>query len=70
MIRAWARRRWIAFRRRRLLAAYAREFRIRHGKGPGFTSTMYAYERGESEGVLKIVDGEVVWKWPESDDAV
>lgn len=70
MIRAWVRRRWIAFRRRRLLAAYAREFKLRTGKPVGFSPYLYALQAAERDGVLKNEDGEIVWKWPEDDDAV
>ena len=67
MIRAWVRRRWIALRRRRLLAAYAKEFKLRTGKQVGFSPYLYALQAAERDGVLENEDGEIVWKWPGED---
>lgn len=63
---AW--HRWRVKRQRwKLISAYATIGRVRYDLGPGFTSTMYAYNQLFSEGLLVIVDGEPVWLWPETD---
>lgn len=64
--RAW--RRWRINRRRsKLLRAYAKIGRVQHDLGPGLSPTMYAYDRVTSEGLAVLVDGELVWLWPEDD---
>lgn len=64
MIREWVHRRWIAFRRWRLLAAYARVFKRRTGKSVGFSPYLYALQEAEDDGLLEVTDGDVEWDWP------
>jgi len=68
MIREWLRRRHVAYRRWRLLAAYARVFKIRHGKSVGFSPMMYALQEAERDGLLEHTAEGVEWRWP-ADDA-
>lgn len=56
----------IRWRRWRLLRAYSRVFRIRTGKGAGFTPLMAAWQAAERDGHLTVEDGEVNWHWPET----
>jgi len=67
MIRVWLRRRYVAYRRWRLLAAYARVFEIRHQKPVGFSPLVYALQEAERDGVLEHTDDGIKWRWP--DDA-
>jgi hypothetical protein len=53
-------------RRHKLVMAYAKVGQYRHGLG-GFSSLLYAYDRITSERLVVLVDGELVWRWP--DDA-
>lgn len=53
------------WRRRRLLRAYSRVFKIRTGKSVGFTPVMAAYQAAEDDGLLELDGGEVRWHWPE-----
>ena len=59
---------WTRWRRWRLLRAYSRVFKARTGKSVGFTPLMEALSKAERDGVLELVDGEVVWHWPEGGD--
>lgn len=65
-------RRWrVGRRRRKLIALYGKEARVRYGLGPGFTQTMYAYERLTDEGLADFEreDGEtrLSWNWPDEE---
>jgi len=57
------------WRRRRLLAAYARVFEVRTGKSHGFTPLMAAYQAAERDGVLELDGGVVIWHWPDDETA-
>lgn len=68
VVREWFHRRYVGLRRRRLLAAYAKEFRIRTGKRVGFSPHLYALMEAEKDGVLEVKeDGTVDWMWPEGE---
>jgi len=56
----------VRYRRRKLLRAYSRVFKIRTGKRVGFTPIMAALSYAEDDGLLTLEDGEVEWHWPES----
>ena len=60
-------RQWrIARRRKKLLLAYAKVGRRRHGLGPGFSPLVFAYDRVSNEGLASITtDGDLIWHWPE-----
>jgi hypothetical protein len=59
----------IRWRRWRLLRAYSRVFTAKTGKGVGFTPLMAALSKAERDDVLELVDGEVIWHWPEDGDS-
>lgn len=65
---AWNRWR-VKRKRQKLLAAYAKVGRVQHDLGPGFTPTMFAYDRVLDDGLAVIAerDGEkeLIWLWPE-----
>lgn len=66
-----AHRRWRIWRRRRkLISAYAKVGRIRHGFGPGFTANIYAYGRLEEDGLATVTEDGLVWHWPAEDEEV
>lgn len=65
VVREWFRRRCVSWRRRRLLAAYARVFKIRHGKHAGFSPTVYALMEAEEDDLLELTEDGVVWYWPD-----
>lgn len=56
----------VRYRRRKLLRAYSRVFKIRTGKRVGFTPIMAALSYAEDDGLLTLEDGEVEWHWPET----
>jgi|AntDeeMetagen192_2_1112575.scaffolds.fasta_scaffold08332_2 hypothetical protein len=67
--RLWsAYQRWrVRRRRKKILYAYAKIGRIRHGLGPGFTPLLFAYGQVTNEGLAVYADGELVWIWPEGE---
>ena len=71
-VQDWITRRRIERRRRKLVSAYAKVGRVRHGLGPGLSPTMYAYDQLLQEGLMVVVeDGDsrrMVWNWPEDAD--
>lgn len=58
----------VKYRRWRLIHAYAKVGRVRHGLGPGFSPLLYAYDRLTSEGLASITtDADLIWHWPDDD---
>lgn len=58
------------------MQAYAEVGKAKHDLGPGFSPTMYAYDRLFEEGILVTVESgdsrQIMWTWPEerNDDDV
>lgn len=62
---------WCVRRRRhKLVMAYAKVGRRRHGLGPGFSPLLYAYDTLDREGLADVTENGLDWHWPEEEEAI
>lgn len=57
----------IRYRRHRLLMAYSKVARRRHGLGPGFSSLIWAYGELDREGLADVTEDGLEWHWPDDE---